>query len=360
MATNAYTGLPRSGKSYGVVENVIVPALQKGRCVWTNIPIVEDKMAAFAGALPHAFHVNDIRDNPAWFQDVLPKGVVLVLDEAWRVWPSGMKATNITEGHKSFFAEHGHMVGEDNFVTEIYLVTQDLAQLAAFIRQLVDTTYRSHKLAALGANKHFRVDIYDGAVTGQKPPVSKRVRVVQGKYKPEIYALYKSHTMSETGAAGDETSSDGRKNIFRGFAAKGMIAIIVLGSIFAFMGISKVRDYYAPHEVVAAAAAPGAPVRALPVRQEKGFLDGRTVVIAGNGDVGKGPQFVFRVDDNRGSSRLTVHDLAALGYSLGVVNECLVIVNGFGQRLYAQCQRDRPREGLNLVAATTDAATASN
>ena len=34
----AYVGLPGSGKSYGVCEQVILPALAKGRPVFTNIP----------------------------------------------------------------------------------------------------------------------------------------------------------------------------------------------------------------------------------------------------------------------------------------------------------------------------------
>ena len=37
MAINAYTGLMGSGKSYEVVENVILPALAAGRRVVTNV-----------------------------------------------------------------------------------------------------------------------------------------------------------------------------------------------------------------------------------------------------------------------------------------------------------------------------------
>lgn len=37
MPINIYTGLMRSGKSYEVVSEVIVPAIRKGRRVVTNV-----------------------------------------------------------------------------------------------------------------------------------------------------------------------------------------------------------------------------------------------------------------------------------------------------------------------------------
>jgi len=38
MAIDAYTGMPGHGKSYGVVEHVIIPSLKQGRHVVTNTP----------------------------------------------------------------------------------------------------------------------------------------------------------------------------------------------------------------------------------------------------------------------------------------------------------------------------------
>ena len=46
MSITAYTGLPGSGKTYGVVQHVIVPALQAGRRVVTNIPMRADVVAS--------------------------------------------------------------------------------------------------------------------------------------------------------------------------------------------------------------------------------------------------------------------------------------------------------------------------
>jgi len=47
MSVVAYTGLPGSGKSYGVVENVIIPCLQEGRPIVTNLPLKLGELQAW-------------------------------------------------------------------------------------------------------------------------------------------------------------------------------------------------------------------------------------------------------------------------------------------------------------------------
>lgn len=360
MAINAYTGLPGSGKSYGVIENVIVPALKKGRAVWTNIPVNEQAMAAFAGCLPQAFSVDDLRANPRWFQEVLPAGAVLVLDEAWRLWPAGLKTNHILETHKSFLAEHRHLVGNDGFSTEIYLVTQDLAQIAAFARQLVDSTYRAHKLSAVGMSKKFRLDIYDGPVTGAKPPKDKRIREIYGTYKAEIYALYKSHTMSETGAAGDETATDKRKNVFSGMGFKSVIFGLFAGSLIVVWGLYKFSAAYNKQPAVlpgnGQAAAPGAPAKAVKPVEENHFLKSKAISIAFNFRTGETIDFRFRVSDGDRTSTIDGLVLARLGYAIRAFDECLVEIAGHGIKLYAQCQgAPVPKAGLNLSSVASAA-----
>ena len=231
MAIVAYTGLPGDGKSYGIVENVILPALKKHRLVYTNIPINLELCLKEFGAAPVMFTTDDLKANPRWFQDVFAPGAILVFDEAWRLWPQGMKANSVTEEHKTFLAEHRHLVGENGFSTEVYFVTQDLSQLCMFPRSPVANTFRVKKLTAIGANKRFRVDVYDGPVSGPNPPKAKLLRQVHGgKYKAEIYRFYKSHTKSETGEAGDESRTDKRFNILgSGFIKVVIVFCIILG-----------------------------------------------------------------------------------------------------------------------------------
>ncbi|MCU7813401.1 MAG: hypothetical protein KZQ77_19520, partial [Candidatus Thiodiazotropha sp. (ex Notomyrtea botanica)] len=45
MAIVTYVGLPGSGKSYSVVEHVILPALKNNRTVCTNIPLNKEQLS---------------------------------------------------------------------------------------------------------------------------------------------------------------------------------------------------------------------------------------------------------------------------------------------------------------------------
>lgn len=214
MSIVAYVGLPGSGKSYGVVENVVVPALKDGRTIVTNIPL---KKGTLQDEYPKGKIISfepDV-DSTFWNLDNQPKGAVFIIDEAWRYWASGLKASNMPEHEKQFFTEHRHVVGEDGKTNELVLVTQDLQQIAAFVRNLIEETYRARKLSGVGRSNNYRVDVYAGAVTGQKPP-GQPIRQLFGKYKPEIFRFYKSHTHNKTDfAAGMEEKPDKRANLLK-------------------------------------------------------------------------------------------------------------------------------------------------
>ncbi|GAB2902924.1 zonular occludens toxin domain-containing protein [Microbulbifer echini] len=172
------------------------------------------------------FDSQELIDDPDWFQTVFQPGALLVLDECWRFWPSGLKPNRALEQHREFFA------------IEVYLLTQDLSQIASFVRLLVDKTFRAQKLDAVGMDKRYRVDVFQGAVSGPNPPISKRLREIHGKYDSQVYRLYRSHTMSQTGSALDETRTDQRYNILKGPRLKVYAVLIVLCPILAIWGAS--------------------------------------------------------------------------------------------------------------------------
>jgi zona occludens toxin len=230
MAIDAYVGLPGSGKSYSVVKFAILPSLKQGRQVITNIPLTDLAHSEFPGQiiqLPHDWYQNEK------LFDTVPNGSVVVLDELWRRWPKGMPASKVPFRDKEFLAEHRHLVDEGGNSTRIVLVTQDLDQIAAFATMLVDTTYQSVKLSALGSSKRFRVDIYSGAAKGQRPPKSRLLRQVFDKYEKSIHQYYQSATKSLTGFVGDESKADKRATIWRSplmlfmFAAPFLLAFLV-------------------------------------------------------------------------------------------------------------------------------------
>jgi zona occludens toxin len=339
MTITAYTGLPGSGKSYGVVENVIVPALQNKRSVWTNIPLNEDKLIEMFGVTPTAFHIDDIIKNPDWFQTVFEPGALLVIDECWRLWPAGLRANNALVQHKSLFSEHRHMVGDNGLSTEIVLVTQDLSQIAQFARALVENTFHVNKLSKLGLNKRFRVDVYYGQVTGSSPPKSKRLREIHGSFKPEIQELYQSHTMSKTGAAGNESRTDGRFNILKGGLFKGAAFSLFVGAPLSLLFLVMVwKNIFGeaeiqPQQEIATHTQPApAPNNVPPApRQPKAkkhidvLSEFRLYISAYT--PGHGPaSYIFR-SYNNGTLRLEVQDMKKLGYLVTPINPCLALLN---------------------------------
>ncbi|MCG7200885.1 hypothetical protein MD273_14205 [Marinobacter pelagius] len=249
MSIVGYSGLPGSGKSYGVVENVIIPALESGRHIITNIPL---KLGRLSDDYPQGrvttFDNKEAEDDPGFFDlEKHPPGVIWIIDEAWRFWKSGMKAVNIPQCQKEFFTEHRHCVGEDGRTNEIVLVTQDLAQLCAFVRGLVEETYRATKLTAIGQRNKYRVDVYMGAATGQKP--GQPMRQLYGSYKPEIYQYYKSHTRNKTDfAAGMEEKADDRANVLKHplikFGIPAALAIVVFSvfKVMAYLNPGEAQD----------------------------------------------------------------------------------------------------------------------
>lgn len=218
MSIVAYVGLPRHGKSYSAVEQVILPAVQKGRTVVTNLAVKKDVILRdYPRADVRDFPIAGVQADPPSIVDLCPPGAVIVLDEVWRLWPAGKKVDQIPEAFKSFLAEHGHRLDGAGNAQHIVIVTQDLAQIAAFARQLVEQTFITVKLTVVGLSKKFRTDVYMGHPTGLNPPEAQRVRQIFGRYRPQVYQYYTSHTMSEAGegTAANEASLDDRGNALK-------------------------------------------------------------------------------------------------------------------------------------------------
>ncbi|WP_411959586.1 zonular occludens toxin domain-containing protein [Pseudomonas sp. s4] len=235
MAIHAYVGKPGHGKSYGVVEHVVIPSLKQDRHVVTNIPLsIDDLLSTYGG------NITQLPDN--WFElpdlsEIIPSGCVAIIDECWRRWPAGQNVNHANFTDKSLLAEHRHRVDANNNSMRVVLVTQDLAQISSWVRLLIETTYRIRKIT----KKAFKVDIYNGAVTGDAPSKSKLVRTTAGTFKPSIYSFYKSATQSSSGAVGDESSADGRSSILRSFGLWSTFGAFV---IFIGLGIYGVKKFF--------------------------------------------------------------------------------------------------------------------
>ncbi len=232
MAITAYTGLPGSGKSYSAVTFGIMPAIKAGRAIVTNLPLnVDVILSEYPEAEIKLIDLDDFKGtDPKLLEKEMTPGALVVLDELWRLWPSGTKTAAVPEDHKTFLAEHRHRVGSDGRATDILFVTQDLSQIASFARALVDKTYITQKLDALGSTKRAKINMYQGAVTGQRGPQAAHIRTSSVKYHPENFRYYRSHTKSETGEAGTEEGVDKRATIWRSpfWIVTGLMVFVVL------------------------------------------------------------------------------------------------------------------------------------
>ena len=234
MAITAYTGRPGAGKSYGVVANVVVPALEQGRRVWTNIPLKMDAIeASYPGADVTIFDTQAVVNDPDYVNTTVPKGAIVIFDECWKIWPAGVKPAQVPDAYKTFLAEHRHRVGNNGESMEIVLVTQDLSQIATFARDLVDKTFIATKLDSVGAANRFKLHVCQGCVKGDNPPKARYLRTIQGKYKQDIYRFYQSHTLADNpdGAAGLEVAADSRANILKGSFFTFWLPLTLLGAI---------------------------------------------------------------------------------------------------------------------------------
>lgn len=350
MTIQAYVGLPGSGKSYSAVKYVIEPAIATGRTVYTNIPFNSESFIEQYGTSPVYFETQDVIDNENWFFDVLPPGAVLVFDELWRLWPAGIKANQVCEAHKSFLAEHRHLVS-DGFSTQIYFVTQDLSQIAQFARVLVEYTHRTTKLTMVGQKNRFRVDCYQGPVTGPQPPQSKRLKETFGKYDKSVFALYKSHTKSD-GSIADESAVDDRFNVLKGSKWQIMAGVMCVGLMFVGWGIQKVQAYYAPVEPSDISPIPSSGF-SVPLGSSNkvktnhtkqllpDVLKGLDTAIVFNRGNGKATKYVIEAGDSDSSFQLSSSELRDLGYKITPINNCFLLLSINGTQRTVGCAKEK-------------------
>lgn len=243
MPINVYTGLMRSGKSYEVVSEVIVPAIRSGRRVVTNVDgISEEKIHDYLRSL----HRNDDDasfgkvvhvENAQVFDDkffpyyddakgvhtdtIVQPGDLVCIDEAWRFW--GASGSKIHKNHKSFFLEHGHFTDEKTKVAcDLVLMIQDMSTLNRFVKNVVAFNFRTHKKVSLGMGNTYSLNMWEGHKQSNATLIGNWVR----RYKKEIFPLYSSF---KGGAQGVMVNADRRQNIFTNKKLWFLVAVLIVG-----------------------------------------------------------------------------------------------------------------------------------
>lgn len=231
MAITAYTGVPGSGKSYALMAMVILPGLQAGRRVLTNLAGIDaDKVRQYvngAGELvlftgeqtlaPGFFPDEDTPDAPS----VLKPGDLMVFDEVRISWnPSGKLDPAILK----FLRYHRHFVSSDGQSTDVVLATQMLTDLHRDYKGCVERNYKFKKMNTLGLNNRYVWNMWEGAVQRRGEQIANG----NGSYDPAVFALYSSYI----GGVGKEVKTDKRSQV----VSIGKVVIYVMVAVVIFGG----------------------------------------------------------------------------------------------------------------------------
>lgn len=244
MAITFYGGPPGAGKSYALVEQVIVPGVLAGRRVLTNVAGVDPEkvfdyccakvldpdelgeVVLFDGEqaiAPGFFPTDAISDA-----DTFVKGGDLLVFDEWRLYfPRRGKLP--TPDVEAFLRWHRHLVSEHGAACDVAIASQIATDVHQDFRGLIERSYKFKKLKAVGLPKAYAWDVYEGHLQPKGGAYDRG----NGAYKAEITALYRSYS---TQGNATELNSDKRLNIFKGWLLyAGCFGLVVLAASVYFI-----------------------------------------------------------------------------------------------------------------------------
>lgn len=295
MAITTYNGPPGAGKSYAMISQVLVPAVGAGRRVLTNIAgvkpdkILEHCGKKFPGAQLGEVILFDGKDakQPKFFpteetgdQDTFVKGGDLIIFDEWRLTFANRGPVGSAD-LEPFLRYHRHFVDPTGRATDVIIGTQLITDIHRDFRGLVEGSFKFRKLSSVGLKNAYQWDAYDGHLQPKGEGVSKG----NGKYKKEIFELYKSY---DTDEEGKELNTDSRRSMWSAsvFAMiGGVVVMFILGGWgVAHFFVSSAPDAdKAPGQILPSAAEasrtmytpPGAVARAKSPYRIVGHVDGQ-------------------------------------------------------------------------------------
>lgn len=261
---NLMIGPPGGGKSYESVVYHVLPTLEAGRKVITNLPLNVAEFALidqrFASLIeirtktkaptptdpkllekwnPNVFsHIQDYGDD--WRNPQNGQGPLYVIDEAHKALPRALTDRKVEE----WFAEHRHE-GAD-----VLLITQSHGKISKAITDSAQVVYRVRKMTAFGDNTKYIRKVQDGT-RGDVLSIAER------SYESKYYRLYKSHTRT-VGSIMEADAKDISPR-FKKFLRAAYACFAFGGAIFAFQAYGYLQGDDEPKQAPAGAARSGAP-----------------------------------------------------------------------------------------------------
>ena len=260
MPINVYTGLMRSGKSYEVVSEVVVPAVRTGRTIVTNIDgISQEKIHDYLKAkypdddeakYGQIVHVDNAKvfepDFFPYYDDqkgahtdtTVQPGDLVCIDEAWRFW--GATDCKIHKHHRSFFLEHGHFTHSETLIAcDLVLMIQDMSTLNRFVKNVVAFNFRTHKKVSLGMSNTYSLTMWEGHKQTKATKIGNWVRT----YKKDVFPLYSSF---KGGGKGVLVNADSRQNVLRNKKLWLLLAVMIVG---LYVSATNVWKFFNPGEL---------------------------------------------------------------------------------------------------------------
>jgi zona occludens toxin len=221
---NLLLGPPGGGKSYEAVVHHVLPALQAGRRVITNLPLDMARLAAIDPGFPHLVEIRHAAapvrgtwtpggNGSAFTLAGQPRPSALgtrAFSSPWCFWTEqeegqggplfvvdechlSMPRTGTNRELEEWFSLHRH------FRCDVLLITQSYGKLSKAICDLVQIVYRVRKNIAFGSSSSYVRKVQDG-LRGEVVNTSIR------RYEKRFFGVYKSHT--QTGAGAEAAAND--------------------------------------------------------------------------------------------------------------------------------------------------------
>lgn len=369
MPVAMLVGVPGSGKSYEAVAFHIIPAIESGRKVITNLPLHVDKIREVYGNKADLIKlVHPSASNPIpfktladygddWRHPETNLGPLYAIDECHKCYPRGGTALNVEE----WYAEHRHE-GAD-----VLLMTQSYGKVSKSIIDILHVCYRVRKNLALGSKDTYVRKVQDG-------PRGEVLNQTIRRYDPKFFPFYKSHTKSN--ASVEEAFATDIIPIWRNWR-------FLLAAILLPIGLYTLLSHPAPYNT--AAKVKPAPVvhsapsssgtlapSASPVPQQ---LQSKTKIednvsashpfykvqmhITGYIESEKKERFLYNIilsQNGQKVAEITNNDLSQAGYLVEALGRCMMKVTYKGFFDYITCDAPRVDTKAKDNFSTTTAA----
>ena len=267
---NGIAGKPGGGKSYEAVKNHIIPAIKNNRRVVTNLPLNIEHFVSVYGEhvrdliviVQYDYHeygsqkpfsrVEDWLSHQDW-KNEKGQGVLFAIDEAHLSLPSRMQKGSGVDITKvlEFLSMHRH------YGFDVLLITQNFKKIHADIRDMIQLVYRCIKKSMFGQDDKYIIKVHEGCTT-------QVVNTDEREYESYVFKFYQSHTKSDTSIV-EATTVDvvpwWKHGLMKGAILMGVFFLILLYNLLVMIFSDDEKE---PKTIVQSAAA--APV--LPTSDE--------------------------------------------------------------------------------------------